>query len=112
MNNLPWDGTDMTRRRLLWMTPAAIWLLFTFWYTDLGGPLTDKEISAGMEKVRSQYSAQQINDLEAFLRRDTGRQFLMVNNIDMNDNPPPFLAVRPNLPHGGKLGAKAKQVSR
>jgi hypothetical protein len=79
----------MTRRRLLWITPTAIWLLFTFWYTDFGGPLTDEEIAVGIEKVRSQgYGAQQISDLEAFLKSDTGRQFLMVNNIDMNDNPP------------------------
>jgi hypothetical protein len=79
----------MTRRQLLWLTPAAVWLLFTFWYTDFGGPLTSEEISVGLEKVRSQgYSDQQIRDLEAFLRSDTGRQFLMVNNIDMNDNPP------------------------
>lgn len=79
----------MTRRRLLWITPTAIWLLFTFWYTDFGGPLTDEEIAVGIEKVRSQgYGAQQISDLEAFLKSDTGRQFLMVNNIDMNDNLP------------------------
>ena len=42
-----------------------------------------------MEKVRPQgYSAQQISDLEAFLRGDKGWQFWMVNNIDMNDNAP------------------------
>ena len=87
----------MTRRRLLWLTPAAIWLLFTYWYTDFGGPLTEEEISVGLEEVKSQgYSDQQIRDLEAFLRNDTGRQFLMVNNIDMNDKPPPMPGFGPD----------------
>lgn len=79
----------MTRRKLLWLTPAAIWLLFTYWYTDFGGPLTEEEISVGLEEVKSRgYDAETIAQLETFLRNDTGRQFLMVNNIDMNDNPP------------------------
>lgn len=79
----------MTSRKLLWITPAAMWLLFTFWYTDFGGPLTSEEISSGLQQVKSRgYDAQQIDQLETFLRSDTGGQFLMVNNIDMNDNPP------------------------
>ena len=79
----------MTRRQILWLVPAAIWLVFTFWYTDFGGPLSEEEISAGLEKFQSQgYTPEQVAALAAFLRNDTGKQFLMVNNIDMDDNPP------------------------
>lgn len=79
----------MAGRKLLWLTPAAIWLLFTYWYTDFGGPLTQEEIAVGLQEVKSLgYDAETIAQLETFLRNDTGRQFLMVNNIDMNDNPP------------------------
>ena len=63
--------------------------MFTFWYTDFGGPLSEEEISAGLEKFQSQgYTPEQVAALAAFLRNDTGKQFLMVNNIDMDDNPP------------------------
>ena len=81
----------MNRRRILWGIPAMTWLLFTFWYTDFGGPLTDNEIHLGLQDLEAAgYSAEMVTRVEAFLRNDSGRQFLMVNNIEMNDNPPPM----------------------
>lgn len=79
----------MKKRGLLWGLPAIVWLFFTFWYTDFGGPLTEEEISEGMAFMKSRnYNAEFLVELEAFLQNDTGRQFLMVNNIDMNEAPP------------------------
>jgi hypothetical protein len=33
---------------LLWGVPGALWLLFTIWYTDFGGPLSEQEIDSGI----------------------------------------------------------------
>ena len=79
----------MNGRKILWGVPVAIWLTFTFWYTDLGGSLTSDEISRGLQDLKDRgYSSDAMARVEAFLQNDTGRQFLMVNNIQMNDNPP------------------------
>lgn len=79
----------LRKRRIIWGVSGLIWLLFALWYTDFGGPLTDDEILRGIAdlKVRN-FAPDQIDEVEQFLRADTGRQFLMVNNIDMNDEPP------------------------
>ncbi len=31
------------------MLPTILWLIFTAWYTDFGGPLSDDEIAEAME---------------------------------------------------------------
>lgn len=79
----------MNKRLIHWFIAAFIWLLFSFWYTDFGGPLTDEEISEAMTFMKSRnYNPERMVILETFLKNDTGRQFLMVNNIDMNEDPP------------------------
>ena len=79
----------MTTRQVFWGIPICIWLLFTYWYTDFGGPLSEAEVAEGIALLAAEnYDAERLADIEAFLRRDTGRQFLMVNNIDMNETPP------------------------
>jgi hypothetical protein len=73
----------------LWGIPALAWLVFTFWYTDFGGPLTDAEIAQALIALeRRGMDADRFAQFEKFLREDTGGQFLMVNNIDMSENPP------------------------
>lgn len=79
------------RRHWLWIAPAAVWLLFSVWYTDLSGPLTDQEITEGIRLLSRQgRDPERLKALEAFFRADSGRQFFMMNNIDNNDNPPPM----------------------
>ena len=81
----------MNVRIVLWSIPALVWALFTFWYTDFGGPLDDREIDAGLALLREGgVEEQRLAKVERFLREDTGRQFLMVNNIDLSDAPPPM----------------------
>jgi len=73
----------------LWLLPTLLYAVFVFWYTDFGGPLSDKEVDKFIEVMTSSGVAPERVDYYAeFLRNDTGRQFLMVNNIDMNKNPP------------------------
>jgi hypothetical protein len=81
----------MNGRLILWGMPAAIWLLFTIWYTDFGGPLSEEEIAEAMVFFDSSGIDDEMRQkLKAFLDSDTGRQFLMVNNIDTNEHPPPM----------------------
>lgn len=81
----------MNRRLLLWSIPAALYVVFTLWYTDFGGPLSEDEVAEAMAYFESRgMEPEQKSRMQSFLANDTGRQFLMVNNIDMNETPPPM----------------------
>tara|TARA_B100001750_G_scaffold219146_1_gene205848 strand:- start:332 stop:964 length:633 start_codon:yes stop_codon:yes gene_type:complete len=80
----------------IWISLLVIYAGFFFWYTDIGGKLDVKEIEFFLEKLKENASANsadlevynsQKNSIKRFMEEDTGRQFLMVNNIDMNDDP-------------------------
>lgn len=74
----------MLSKPLLWILSIAFWLVFSWWYTDFGGPLKRQEINEGLALLQARGSdPERLKVLEAFFRADTGRQFLMVNNIDM-----------------------------
>ena len=78
----------MSKRFTPWLVSALLYSVFVIWYTDLGGPLTDKEIDGIIATMKSNGSdSDAIAMIEAFAREDTGRQFLMVNNIDYNESP-------------------------
>lgn len=86
----------MTKRKLLWLIPAVFYGLFVIWYTDFGGPLSDAEVDTFVATLQARDAAPQtLARLEGFLRSDTGRQFLMLNALDMNDNPPDVAGAAP-----------------
>ncbi len=86
----------MSGRRLLWGLPALLYALFFYWYTDLGGPLSDEEISAFMVQFDERgVSAEEATFIEEFMRQDTGRQFLMLNLLHLSDNPPDVEGAEP-----------------
>lgn len=75
-------------RKLLWLIPAALYTAFFSWYTDFGGPLSDEEVNAFVTTLQQRDSnPQRTAELEDFLRKDSGRQFLMVNALEMSDAP-------------------------
>jgi len=79
----------MTKHKLLWLIPSVFYALFVFWYTDLGGPLSDQEVDTFVATLQARDAdPQTLAKLEGFLRNDSGRQFLMLNALDLNDNPP------------------------
>lgn len=83
----------MRKGKGLWLGVTLAWLSFAFWYTDLGGPLTDVEVASALGVLEARgMEADRLQELERFLREDSGRQFLMVNNIDLRDTPPPMPA--------------------
>ncbi|HAT26386.1 MAG TPA: hypothetical protein DCS89_05185, partial [Gammaproteobacteria bacterium] len=85
----------MSKCQILWLVPALIYALFTFWYTDFGGPLTEEEIADYSETLAERMAPDRLQYITQFMRNDTGRQFLMVNNIDNNENPPDVEGAEP-----------------
>jgi len=86
----------MTARSKLWLISALIYGAFVFWYTDFGGPVTDAEIQDWKQSMRTNGSSpERIVYFERFFEEDTGRQFLMLNAIDMNENPPSVEGAEP-----------------
>ena len=83
----------MNNSMKIWISLSVIYAGFFLWYTDMGGKLDEEEIEFFLEKleenasVNSDDSRTQISRIKRFMEEDTGRQFLMVNNIDINENP-------------------------
>jgi len=79
----------MSHPSRIWLPIVILYGLFFYWYTDFGGPVTEQEISQLAESMRADGNDEAYIDyITTFFRQDTGRQFLMVNNIDTNDSPP------------------------
>ena len=74
----------------IWASLIIIYLGFFFWYTDLGGKLDSEEIDFFLEKLQennSNLDSDMYESIKNFMENDSGRQFLMVNNVDINENP-------------------------
>ncbi len=79
----------MSARTIIWLLPALLYALFLLWYTDLKGPLDDAEVDAFLATMTANGSDPElIAFIGKFAREDTGKQFLMVNNIDYSEHPP------------------------
>jgi hypothetical protein len=79
----------MTTRKLLWLIPLVLYLAFVYWYTNTSGPLKPEEIRTFTQKaIEAGFQSDLIEPIHAFMSSDTGRQFFMVNAIDLNENPP------------------------
>ena len=92
------DGrANVNKRILLWSATGALYLLFALWYTNLSGPLTKVEIGRYVALLEQEGAApERIAQVRGFLEADTGRQFIMVNLIDMADAPPQIPGAPPN----------------
>jgi len=76
-------------RTLLWLVPLLVYFVFGYWYTNTAGPLTSDEIESIANQMRESGAPEErIATLRTFMEQDTGRQFIMLNNIDMSENPP------------------------
>ena len=85
------------RAAVLWGISLSIYAGFFAWYTNLSGPLTGPEIEARLQLMRASNAApERIALVEAFMRSDTGDDFIMVNLLDMNEAPPVLPATGSN----------------
>ena len=81
-----------------WLILGAVYIGFFFWYTDMGRKLSQEEIQIFIKKHEqniindgvspdSEEFQLRIDFLKKFMEEDNGKQFIMVNNIEMNKNP-------------------------
>lgn len=86
----------MNRRLWIWGVPALLYAVFFAWYTDLRGPLEPEEIERFLAAFEEQgLEAPALARVREFMEADTGRQFLMLNVIDMADDPPDVEGAEP-----------------
>ena len=95
---MSWDTRRGRRGAVLWGVLAVVWLAFFAWYTSFAGPLTSDEIDGYLAAImaeRSQ-SPERIATIREFLENDTGDDFVIVNAIEFNSDPP----MVPGVPDG------------
>ena len=86
----------MTTRAKIWLSSLIIYSAFVFWYTDFSGPLSDAEVDQFVPTLKQRNSNPKTTAyIQNFLRNNRGRQFLMLNNLDMADNPPDVEGANP-----------------
>lgn len=80
----------MRRRRLwIWGPAALLYVVFSSWYTDFGGPLSEAEIESYLGRLDEiGLSPSRRDRIQRFMEGDTGRQFFMVNVVDYAEDPP------------------------
>ena len=86
----------MSKVLWIWIVCGAIYLGFFGWYTSFGGPLTDTEIEHYMsyfEREGADATPERLASLRRFMQEDTGDDFVMVNVIEMYDQPLPVPGV-------------------
>ena len=88
----------MTSARLwLWLVPSACYLVFCVWYTNLAGPLREAEIQTFVARMQAAGApVERIAFMREFMQQDTGRQLIMINALDMNENPRQLPATGPD----------------
>ena len=75
-------------RLWLWAAPGLSWLLLCFWYTNTSGPITAEEREATLAAAAQEgWSDERLSGIERFMVEDDGGQFLMVNLLDLADDP-------------------------
>ncbi len=86
----------MSARSKLWIIASALYLAFFAWYTDFRPPLSDQEVDQFIAtKLAGGSDPEVIYRAEKLFRNDTGRQFLMINAMDYNENPGPVEGAKP-----------------
>ena len=86
----------MTTRMKIWLLPALFFAFFLFWYTSTGGPLSEVEVDNFIVKMEENGSSPEaIAMIKQFGEEDTGKHFIMINNIDYNDSPGDVVGAAP-----------------
>ncbi len=80
----------MNTTKWTWLVIAALYGAFFSWYTSFKGPLSAEEIDhylALFTENNPGSSPQQLANMRAFMEQDTGDDFVMINIIDMYEQP-------------------------
>ena len=80
----------MNKLNWMWLVLAILYTGFFSWYTSFGGPLSQEEMDHYykiLEARNSDGSPEQRARLRKFMEEDTGDDFIMINVIDMYEEP-------------------------
>jgi hypothetical protein len=72
---------------------AATYLGFFSWYTSFKGPLSPQEIEYYIEKVNA--TSEELASFRKFMEEDDGRDFVMINIMEIYDTPLQIEGVEP-----------------
>jgi len=90
---------------LLWGGLALLYGVFFYWYTPLGGPLSEQEIAAYLTQMQARGAEPEAVDrLRRFLEADTGDDFVMMNVIELRETPAAVAGVLPGESSAEVLG--------
>ena len=78
----------LSKRFWVWCLPAIFYAAFWLRYTPLSGPITQDELNEMLASMEERGMALQTRELmRRFFESDDGRPFIMVNIIDLADDP-------------------------
>ena len=80
----------MNKLNWMWLVLAILYTGFFSWYTSFGGPLSQEEMDHYykiLDARNSDGSPEQRARLRKFMEEDTGDDFVMINVIDMYEEP-------------------------
>ena len=84
------------RPAVLWFLVAAAYVAFFSWYSGSGEPLTEDEIDAYMELMAKRGGdPARLAEFRSFLEADDGGDFIIVNSIELREEPRVTGDVRP-----------------
>ncbi|MEO0438354.1 MAG: hypothetical protein AAF098_15745 [Pseudomonadota bacterium] len=89
-------------RLVLFASLSVLWLIFTYWYTNTEGPLTEAEKEHYLTLASQRGDTAVIERFKEFLDGDEGDSFVMFNVLD--------LATDPELPEGAASGTTASEL--
>lgn len=85
-----------TVRFWVWVIPLLVYGVFWLWYTPLSGPMRQGEIDEIVGSLEARGADREtIERLRIFFEEDDGRSFIMVNILDLADNPAELPATGP-----------------
>ncbi len=83
-------------RLWVWLVPFLLYGVFWLWYTPLSGPMTPSEVDQIIATLEQRGAEPEtIERFRNFFEADDGRAFIMVNIMDLADDPAELPATGP-----------------
>ena len=93
--------------RVTWVGLTVLYLIFFGWYTSFEGPLSEEEIAYYTELFENReppLPPERLEMIRKFMEEDTGDDFVMINVIDMYEEPLQIEGVEPGESSDEVLG--------
>ena len=72
---------------IIWTSAAILYACFWFWYVGLSRKIKPQEIESTLQQIQTQGDAsdQQLQALRRFLEEDDGKDFVMINLLELKE---------------------------